>query len=253
MMGPEQTPMEPDQLTEAVGPSRITPDDQGPGMAQYAYRELRRMVRAGRFRPEALLSEQQLAEEIGVGRTPIREAVSRLDQEGLLERLPKRGVRLRTLAIEEIHDLYELREWLEVSCVRRAMSDLSDAQIADMRANLNRASEAVEAGCNWLDYREHDRRFHASLWEASGNKRAIEVLGSLHDAVILDPTYQQGPEMPLQGRISIREHTAILDAIAARDSETAERRVVDHARAYRAALAERIFPKGRVWNAPDSN
>ncbi|WP_345411796.1 GntR family transcriptional regulator [Pseudonocardia xishanensis] len=216
-------------------------DEKDEGLAQYAYRTLRQLVRSGRFQPDVLVSEQKLTEEIGVGRTPVREAVSRLAHEGLLDRLPKRGVRIRTLDIDEIRDLYDLREWMEVLCARRAVANFTEADVGRVREELARASESVEAGCSWLDYRDCDRRFHHALWVASRNQRAIDLLLSLHDAAILDPSFQKGPDMPQQGRTSIQEHKAILDAIEARDVEAAEAATIAHARSYRTALADRLF------------
>src|SRR5690625_5079420 len=88
-------------------------DGDGVSQAEVAYRGLRRLVREGRLKPGQIFSEGAVAAELGVGRTPIREVVSRLAHEGLLLRLPKRGVMVKSLGLDDVHELYEVRRSLE--------------------------------------------------------------------------------------------------------------------------------------------
>ncbi|WP_432989600.1 GntR family transcriptional regulator [Dactylosporangium sp. CA-233914] len=219
--------------------SAAKPDETS--QAQFAYEGLRRLVREGRFKFGELVSEQALAEEVGVGRTPIREAVSRLAHEGLLHRIAKRGVMIRPLDLDEMRDLYDVREVMEVLCVQRAVQYMTDADVERLASTIEAARHAVETGCTWLDYRAFDRRFHEQLWTASRNKRIIAYLDSLHDASILDLTFQRGIDMPAQGQTSIREHTAIYEAIAARDADAAAAAASQHARSYQKVLTAQII------------
>jgi DNA-binding GntR family transcriptional regulator len=227
----------------------LASDDPDKSQSQSAYEGLRRMVREGRFKFGTLVSEQALAEDIGVGRTPIREAVSRLAHEGLLHRLPKRGVMIRSLNAEEVRDLYDMRESLEVICARRAVENMTSADMDRMAEIIESSKNAVANGCSWLDYREIDREFHSQLWYASRNKRLIEYIGSLHDAAILDLTFQGGFEMPDQGIRSIREHTAIYEALVARDIEAVVNAVSLNSCSYQKVLSTRMSDAG--LNAED--
>jgi DNA-binding GntR family transcriptional regulator len=213
-----------------------------------AYEGLRQLVREGRFPFGTLVSEQALAEQIGVGRTPIREAVSRLAHEGLLHRIPKRGVMIRALDIDEVRDLYDMREVMEEAGVHRAAQHMTSAELDQMAQVLAAAASAVEGGCSWLEYRALDREFHSLIWEASRNKRMIAYLDSLHDAAILDVTFQRTRlRMPEHGWRSVKEHTAIYEAILARDARAAVEASSVHHRSYQKVLAAEIL--GVDWSS----
>jgi DNA-binding GntR family transcriptional regulator len=233
---------------EVLDVSRSTTDsDQSQGI--FAYERLRQLVREGRFTFGVLVSEQVLADEIGVGRTPVREAVSRLAHEGLLNRIPKRGVMVRALDVGEVRDLYDMRECLEEVCVRRAARQMTDSELERVAQAIEDAKAAVEGGCTWLHYRALDREFHSQLWQASRNDRMIAYLDSLHDAAILDLTFQRVLGMPEQGWRSIKEHTAIYEAILARDAQAAVEVSALHHRSYQKVLAAQIL--GSDWDSAD--
>src|SRR5699024_7666789 len=89
------------------------------------YDGVRRLVRDGVLRPGEVFTEGAVASQLGIGRTPCREAISRLSQEGLLRRLPKRGVLVRTLHVDDVRDLYAVRRALEVLCVEQVADSIS--------------------------------------------------------------------------------------------------------------------------------
>lgn len=211
------------------------------GQAEIAYRGLRRLVREGELQPGEVFSEGAVAATLSVGRTPFREAVSRLAHEGLVLRLPKRGVLVKSLGVEDVKDLYEVRRSLEILCVRRAVAHISPQDLIHLRQLLEEADRLVEAGISWRDYREHDLRFHNFIWTASGNKRACELLQSTHDAVILDPLFERFADMPGQQRRSIEEHRQIIDAIDTGDADASAAAIAEHGESYMRALVTRLF------------
>jgi DNA-binding GntR family transcriptional regulator len=213
--------------------------------ADLAYQRLRGLVRDGTHRPGALLSEYTLAQQIGLGRTPLREAVSRLVHEGLLRRLPGRGVLVNTLTAKDVSDLYEVREWLEALCVRRGAHAFGEQEIADLRRMHDDATARVEEGVSWQDYRQLDQKFHMALWAGGRNERAMELLITSYDAVILDPWSQEIADMPGQSLRSITEHREIVEALEARDADASEAAMRRHAQSYRRILATRMF--GPLW------
>jgi DNA-binding GntR family transcriptional regulator len=209
--------------------------------AEQAYTGLRNLVRAGHYPPGQVLSEVAVAEQLGVGRTPIREAVSRLAHEGLLVRMPKRGVMIKTLSAKDVRDLYEVRAALEAMCVRQAVVNMTDSSLDGLRGLIDSAAPKVAAGMTWQEYRDEDRRFHRTIWEAGDNQRAYDLLSASHDAAILDPWFHLIADMPGQSQRSISEHRAIVTALVSRDPKNAEDAIWQHYRSYQKQLAERLF------------
>jgi DNA-binding GntR family transcriptional regulator len=138
-----------------------------------------------------------------------------------------------------------LRGWLETVCVRRASEVFVQNDFDRVRALLDDAQRAVDSGCSWGEYRALDEQFHSAIWAASGNARAIELLRSLNDSAILDPTFQLGLEMPTQGNMSIAEHREIVDAIESRDPVVAESAMDRHVNGYLQLLAEQLLGRPR--------
>lgn len=203
-----------------------------PAQAEIAYDGVRQLVREGVLRPGEVFTEGAVANQLGIGRTPCREAVSRLAHEGLLQRLPKRGVLVCALQADDVRDLYAVRQALEVLCVEQVAETITDAGVEQLQKVLDGAREAVRSGISWREYRAHDLRFHDLLWALSGNRRARDLLRSLHDAVILDPLFERYADMPNQQQVSLAEHTRIVDALAEGDRQGAIESVHDHCDAY---------------------
>ncbi len=213
--------------------------------ADLAYERVRGLIRDGTYHPGSLLSEYTVAKQIGLGRTPLREAISRLVYEGLLSRLPGRGVLVNTLTARDISEQYEVLEWLEIMCVRRGASEFSDQEIAELNDILSHAAEKVAEGVSWEGYREFDHAFHSALWAGARNTRALRLLSSTYEAVILDPWTREIADIPEQCARSIAEHRQIVAALEARDPSAGEAAVRQHSQSYRRALATRIF--GPLW------
>lgn len=217
---------------EHGGTPTMASEQSRPAQAEIAYDGVRQLVRDGFLRPGEVFTEGSVANQLGVGRTPCREAVSRLAHEGLVKRLPKRGVLVRALQADDVRDLYSVRRALEVLCVEQVAEAISDDGVGQLKSVLDSARDAVHAGVSWREYRVHDLRFHDLLWALSGNRRARELLRSLHDAVILDPLFERYADMPNQQQVSLAEHTRIVDALAEGDRQGAIESVRDHCDAY---------------------
>ena len=190
-------------------------------MATSVYEELREAILTGQFTPGQMLSENALAAEFGRSRTPVREALHRLEIEMLVERVP-RGVRVRTSSPQEILDIYEVRITLEGAAAKAAAeraTEFDRAQLrAAQRAMLELADEpAAKAAVN--------RRFHEAIWTASHNPTLVDLLHRLNVHLIRYPsttlTYRDRWDAVL------REHEELLRAIEARDGEAA-RRIAEH-------------------------
>ncbi|MFC5834430.1 GntR family transcriptional regulator [Nonomuraea insulae] len=190
--------------------------------------EVRRRIVEGLAAPGERLIEQDLADEFGVSRIPVREALRMLETEGFVEAVPRRGVVVRGLTREDLQHLYDVREALEVLAFRLAAERSKPSDVAVLRDHLDRAGRAGEHE----EISAANTAFHEAVVEMAGNP----VLTSLLE--------------PLTGRLrwlisnsheherQAQEHGALLDALADRDTERAAALALAHIRVSRAhALA----------------
>lgn len=200
--------------------------------AVYAYNQLLDAIKDGRLLPGTRLREVALAEELGVSRTPLREALSRLESEGLLTNDGNRGLIITQLDHNMITELYQMREVLEGTAARLAARHASDIEIQVLR-------DIAERDQGFLtDYEKlaaNNRTFHDMLYRCAHNRYLLKSLNSLHESMFL--LGRTTLAVPGRGEESAREHLELIDALERRDSEAAERIVRDHIKAaYRARL-----------------
>lgn len=186
------------------------------------YDEIRAAIIDGRFPSHQVLSESFLANEFGTSRTPVREALYRLEHEQLIERA-SRGVRVRDSSPEEILDIYEVRITLEGAAARAAAHRATALDLARLRS----AQESMrDAGAGASERFNSNRRFHEAIWEASHNPTLIDMLQRLDLHLIRYPTttltYRDRWEEALQ------EHEELLEAIERRDAERAREIAEQH-------------------------
>lgn len=173
----------------------------------------------GHFQPNERLVEADLVRFLDAGRTTVRAALVRLDQEGLVAREPNRGARVRLVSAQEALEIEEVRAALERLAVRRAAQEITEAGIDRLRGDLEEMEARVADG-DPLAYSELNARFHDRIWSIAGNATASRLLGSLKSQSLRFQyrTILQ-PGRPLR---SLAEHRAIVDALAARDPDAAE-------------------------------
>src|SRR6266566_4728487 len=194
---------------------------------QRVYDHLRTEILEGRLEPGAELIEVALAEQLGVSRGPLREAIGRLAAEGLVTVSPRRGAVVRSLSKEEFLELYQVREALERMAMQLAVPRLTDEQFEGLAA-LNDEMEAHASRNEVEAFFEANLAFHARLLEASGNAKLQEVyrqlLGQLGRYRLRSLT--------LRGNLqrSVAEHAAILRAAKRGDAERAAHLMSEHIR-----------------------
>jgi DNA-binding GntR family transcriptional regulator len=192
--------------------------------AQAVFERLRADIKAGRYPAGQRMREEDIAQRLGVSRTPVREALSRLQHHGLLENAAD-GLVVTQLTRAQILELYGMREMLEGAAARFAARQASPYDVSDLR----RIAEAFEATGEEPDrLATLNAAFHQAIYEAAHNRYLIRTLGELHDALAL----LQTTTFTVQGRYagSVAEHGRIVDAIEARDPDRAEREARDHIR-----------------------
>ena len=186
---------------------------------EVAYRYIRSAIQGGQFKPGERLREIELAKQIGLSRTPIREALSRLETEGLVAHDATRGVVVAELDYSMVTELYYMREVLEGTAARLVAQHASDVEISI----LDDLCQQYEAALNdEVALTASNRRFHETLYRCSHNRYLLNMVTVLHDALSLlggSGTTLGDPERAAE---TLREHRAVVAAIRARDADAAE-------------------------------
>jgi DNA-binding GntR family transcriptional regulator len=204
---------------------------------QRAYEALLRLVAQGVLRPGASLDEQALAGRLGISRTPVRAAIARLTQEGLVVNLPYRGASVRQFTAQEIDGLYEVRAALEALAARRAAQRITAAGLDGVRALLDECQAALEAN-DYASYGEADARFHRALAGAADNPILVELLDSLRLRIQLFRDLANR-EAGLRERAAA-ERAQILAALERRDGEATARLLAEHIDSVRRTVLEQL-------------
>ena len=184
------------------------------------YAEIRRRLLHGEYLPGARLLTQELADEMGLSRTLIRETLQRFQGEGLVEWAPNRGVRVAKLSPEEIVQIYEVRVALEPVAVRHLIEKGPEAELIE---RLRNECEKARTGSTVGERERADYRFHRAILEGSGARVISEALE--HRALsLLSFKICRGIAMPAGGESAVyRGHTEITDAIERGNADLAAR------------------------------
>jgi DNA-binding GntR family transcriptional regulator len=191
--------------------------------ASFVYDSLRDAIWEGRFAHGERLREEEIARALGVSRTPVREALQRLQQRGLLAVGPGRGLIIAQLTKQQVHQLYSMRTILEGSAARFAAQHANAAEI-DILYHLQR--QLAGAGDDALMLVKLNRRFHQAIYEAAHNQYLMQALEALHDSLVL--LHSTTFRVPNRRRESDEEHRLIVAAIERRDPDQAEKAARQH-------------------------
>jgi DNA-binding GntR family transcriptional regulator len=140
--------------------------------------QLRRLILSGAVADGSPLRQDALAEEMGTSRIPVREALSRLESEGLVASYPHRGYVVTGLSRAEIEELFDLRSILEPELIRRAIPKLTEADFAEAETLLHKFGDALSSE-DVQSWGELNRRFHLALYAPSGRTRTLEIVRGL--------------------------------------------------------------------------
>jgi DNA-binding GntR family transcriptional regulator len=211
-------------------------------LAEQAYQQIRLAIRKRQFRSGDRLRENELAEMFGLSRTPIREALSRLQAEGLAAQNAQRGFTIIEFDHAMVSELYVMRESLEGTAARLAARSADDAELGLLRTLHEEYSALFHAG-NESELTEKNRQFHEVLCLCAHNRFLLRMLEPLHDALgLLGESNLVNPE---RARQNIVDHAGIVDALVRRDAQSAEDLVREHIRAAYAARIQRMFSSSK--------
>ena len=220
---------------------------RGPTAADAIHRDLRAEIVSLKRKPGEPIAEKQIAEAYGVSRTPVREAVLRLADEGLIEIFPQSGTFVSRIPLDALPEAFAIRKALEEATVRYAAARASRSQIAALRANLELQREMQETA-NYEGFHQADEAFHALIADIAG----YPGFWTLIQQTKVQIDRYRLLTLPVRGRIAevIAEHAAIVEAVAANDPAAAIKALDDHLDDLQISVADirRDYP--RYFTAP---
>ncbi|MBI3856644.1 MAG: GntR family transcriptional regulator [Planctomycetes bacterium] len=180
-------------------------------LADRAYDALKGSLQSGKYPPGSFLSERRLARSLGMSKTPLKSALVRLEAEGFLRISPQQGIVVREPSVQEIVELFDLREAIETFVVQRIAGRLTPGQVEALRKNLKGQEEAVRKA-RVDEATRLDTEFHALICGFLGNREMMRSLGRMREKLHLHilGNLSRRPERMSD---SLREHAAIAAAL----------------------------------------
>ena len=206
------------------------------------YRRLREEILNGQYREHEELKEAAIAEEMGVSRTPVREAFRQLELEGLIRIVPNRGAYVTGITVKDVGDIYAIRSLLEGLCARWATENITGEQMEEMEENIYLSEYHAEKG-HAEQLAELDNRFHDILYAASNSKMLEHVLKEYHEYVLR--FRKKTLAESTRGLESNEEHRRIMEAIRQHNAGLAEQLATAHIRnAYTNMVRKGLYEAG---------
>ena len=204
-------------------------------LQEQAYDYLKNAILDGSLAPDVNHSETSFAELLGISRTPVREAIFKLRQEGFLESIPGCGFRVKKLSTEDIRDFYEMRSAVEAYCAyliaEKEHSDEKTEIIENLRKLLSIQKNVIDSkmkgsGSSIDDYVESDDKFHELIVQASGNRQFIEIIGNMRGRI----KFLAKRSLLFEDRLTeaYKEHKETADYIEKGDPEKAFESIIRH-------------------------
>lgn len=213
-------------------------------LTQQAYRHIRDEIIQGKLDGRQHLTENYFAERFGISKSPVREALNRLESEGLITIVPRRGAFVAELSIHDIEEIFELREALESMVVRDAV--LNDKLLAHIRSTVISAQQFREEN-DKANYIRADASFHTTLVDASSNSRLKKILENMRNQMLIVRTRT----FELSSHTSVKQHLGILEALEEGNRERAAKLMAEHIRTVRARLVNHLEGRDRASVVPE--
>jgi len=190
-------------------------------LSDRVYSRVKEMIFTGQLKPGQKLIQEKLSADLGISRTPLLKALQRLESELLVESIPRRGMYVKKIDLQDIIDVFECRVVIEGLAAKLAAQQATDEQIKALEAIFKpyHHQESIDADA----YESSDRDFHSMILKMSSNKvvQRLEMLGNIHFIA-----YQVGLVRPPE--LTLKDHTRIFNAIKNREPEQAEQAMKDH-------------------------
>ncbi|ACV61155.1 transcriptional regulator, GntR family [Desulfofarcimen acetoxidans DSM 771] len=194
-------------------------------LREVVFESLREAIINGRLSPGERLMEIQLAEEMGVSRTPVREAIRKLELEGFVVMIPRKGAYVAGISIKDIANVFEVRAALEALAAGLAAERITEEELDELERYLVEISELRESG-NLDAIVEKDTMFHDVIYRASRNERLVQIVTHLQEQIHRFRTASLA--RPGRTRDALDEHKKLVEAISDRDVELAQKLAREH-------------------------
>ena len=203
-------------LTELEGLSELK---KPVPLAKMAYDALRSSILTNRLTSDVVYNEKGLAEQLGISRTPVREALLELSSQGLVSFLPRKGVVVNKFTRKDIEEIFELRYVIEMASVKKTCLTWSADDLSCLEQCLKNQKQLLTHGENPIAFMDIDRDFHVGISRLTGNGRLVAIIQNIRDILQLMGVRA----LTARGRMKevIVEHSNILEAIKKRDVEEA--------------------------------
>ncbi|NLO88803.1 MAG: GntR family transcriptional regulator [Clostridia bacterium] len=210
-----------------MGEKRLTPikiDEYKP-LRDIVFEALREAIIDGTLKPGERLMELQLAEELGVSRTPIREAIRKLELEGLVVMIPRKGAYVAGISIKDIADVFEIRAALESLAAGLAAQRITEPEIEELYRCLEKVAEASKEG-DFEKVVQSDTELHDLIYRASRNSHLVQLINRLREQI----QRFRSTTLSYPGRIqqTLSEHENLVRAISRGDSALARALAQEH-------------------------
>ena len=204
------------------------------------FNTLRQAILRGELQPGERLMEIQLAQRLGVSRTPVREAIRKLELEGLVLMIPRRGAEVAEITRQDLEDVLEVRAALEELAVKDACEHITDEQLQDLKKAANEFKRSLE-GTDLVACAEADIHFHEIIYAATNNKRLVQMLNNLREQMY---RYRmENLKDKRTYRTLVEEHDAIRRALKKHDKEKAGVAINVHIENQRRSILASIMEK----------
>ncbi|MBR5597007.1 MAG: GntR family transcriptional regulator [Lachnospiraceae bacterium] len=189
------------------------------------FHKIREDILSGKYKDNEELKEVAIGDELGVSRTPVREAFRQLELEGLIHIIPNKGAYVTGITVKDVKDIYMMRSLLEGLCAKWATENITKEQLEEMEENVYLAEFHAAKG-NTQQLAELDNRFHEIMYEACNSKMLEKQLRDFHDYVlrVRKKTLSQNQ----RSTASNKEHKFIFEAIKSGDPAKAEEEATKH-------------------------
>ena len=199
---------------------------------------IKQMILSYDLRPGQKLEHQPLSDRLGMSRTPVREALGRLTEEGFVTRFPHKGYFVAEINEAEAKELFELREYLELYTVEKAIKNRTDADLKKLREILDSYNDAISQGGVSRQMFLVDENFHLKIAEIADSAMVKRILTTIFEKIIMKRAVEGISS--LSGLSSYRRHLRILKAIEKRDVREARKQLREHVQAGQQAVLEQI-------------
>lgn len=204
------------------------------------YEIIREAIISGKFPSGMKLTVDDLSKELKVSRTPVKEALVRLEREGLVENIPRKGMYVAKISIEDALEIYELREILEGLAARKTAERIDEENLKLLKEIIKKSENYVREE-DFKNYSNLDEEFHKIIWNISANKKLFKILENIRSIIRLLMT--SSVNIPGRAHSSLLEHKKIISAFEKKDPDFAETCMREHIRNVREIVLKTYFDK----------